>query len=65
MYRPGILHVVPDALSRMYSASYYQNEDVWGTHDNIRLIRDSFKELSPMTVVIMLFLIPLKRFRPQ
>ena len=26
-YRPGILHVVPDALSRMYMSSYDNNLD--------------------------------------
>jgi hypothetical protein len=34
-YRPGVLHVVPDALSRMFMSTYSNNRDVWGTHSNI------------------------------
>lgn len=37
-YRPGILHVVPDALSRMYMNAYPDNNTVWGTVDNIRIL---------------------------
>ena len=40
-YRPGILHVIPDALSRMYMTSYSDNVDTWGTHSNIRIL-DAF-----------------------
>ena len=35
LYRPGILHVVPDALSRMYMSTYADNVDTWGTHSNM------------------------------
>lgn len=34
-YRPGILHVVPDALSRMYEATYADPSITWGTQNNI------------------------------
>jgi hypothetical protein len=34
-HRPGILHVLPDALSRMYRAAYADGT-VWGLHDNIK-----------------------------
>jgi hypothetical protein len=46
-YRPGILHILPDALSRMYSAVYKQPEKVWGTMKSIELVEESFKNLSP------------------
>jgi transposase InsO family protein len=47
-YRPGLLHVMPDALSRMYYGSYNKDvKSVWGTFDNIKFIEDSFKTLSP------------------
>ena len=35
VYRPGVLHVIPDALSRMYMSSYANNVETWGTHSNI------------------------------
>ena len=47
MYRPGILHVVPDALSRMYMSTYMNNTDVWGVHDNLRIIDDFNAHSSP------------------
>ena len=37
-YRPGLLHVVPDAISRMYTGAYADPATTWGTHDNIRLL---------------------------
>ena len=47
IYRPGILHVLPDALSRMYSAVYKNPEKVWGTATNIEFMEETFKSLSP------------------
>ena len=47
MYRPGVLHVIPDALSRMYMSSYADNVSTWGTHDNIRIIDAFAKSASP------------------
>lgn len=44
-YRPGILHIIPDALSRMYAATYQDPNIVWGTIDNIRIL-DNFNQLS-------------------
>ena len=35
VHRPGILHVMPDALSRMYSQAHANNEP-WGTQTTIR-----------------------------
>jgi RNase H-like domain found in reverse transcriptase/Reverse transcriptase (RNA-dependent DNA polymerase) len=46
-YRPGILHIMPDALSRMYYSVYKNPSIVWGTIDNIKFIQESFKSLSP------------------
>ena len=46
-YRPGMHHLVPDALSRLYAYSYQDDKTVWGIHDNIRFIEDSQKCLSP------------------
>lgn len=40
-YRPGILHVIPDALSRMYMSAYTDTTCVWGTQSNVKII-DSF-----------------------
>ena len=45
VYRPGVLHVIPDALSRMYMSSYADNNAVWGTHDNIKIL-DAFTHCS-------------------
>ena len=47
MYRPGVLHVVPDALSRMYMSTYMNNTDVWGVHDNLRILDDFDAHSSP------------------
>ena len=38
IYRPGILHVLPDALSRMYGSAYTHTDKVWGTLSNIDLV---------------------------
>ena len=46
-YRPGILHIIPDALSRMYLHSYKNDNEVWGTHTNIHFIESSQQNLSP------------------
>ena len=37
-YRPGILHVAPDALSRMYTTAYQDDNITWGTLSNIRFV---------------------------
>ncbi len=37
-YRPGLLHVYPDAISRMYMGAYDNNNVVWGTLSNIHLL---------------------------
>ena len=47
IYRPGILHVIPDALSRMYMSAYADNVDTWGVHDNIRILNAFNKSASP------------------
>jgi transposase InsO family protein len=51
MYRPGILHVLPDALSRMYSAVYQSPDSVWGTMTNLKFVESSFKDLSPSDIL--------------
>lgn len=50
-YRPGVLHVVPDALSRMYLAAYDDKSVTWGTRSHIQLIESSFKSLSPSDIL--------------
>jgi transposase InsO family protein len=45
-YRPGVLHVIPDALSRMYTSTY-QKEDVWGTKTNIHFLDNLSISSSP------------------
>jgi transposase InsO family protein len=63
-YRPGVLHVIPDALSRMYACTY-QREEVWGTKTNIdfintlsafsspsdQLCQQSLDEIKPLSAV--------------
>ena len=46
-YRPGILHVAPDALSRMYTMAYQDEDVAWGTLSNIRFIDAHATSLSP------------------
>jgi len=50
-YRPGIMHILPDALSRMYKRAYEDPDIVWGTLDNIRLLTDFKKVSSPSDYV--------------
>ena len=71
-YRPGILHIMPDALSRMYYGSYKNPEKVWGTVTNIKFIKKSFKTLSPSDKLceqslkeMMKISQPKKRYKPQ
>ena len=37
-YRPGVLHVIPDAISRMYANAYVNKQLVWGTVSNIKFL---------------------------
>jgi transposase InsO family protein len=46
-YRPGLLHVIPDALSRMYTCTYQQEDVVWGTRSNIQILSDFSSISSP------------------
>jgi transposase InsO family protein len=39
IHRPGIMHVLPDALSRLYSTTYDDRSLVWGTHNHIKFIK--------------------------
>ena len=39
-YRPGILHVVPDALSRMYTSAYSESSVPWGTQTNVKFLNN-------------------------
>ena len=41
-YRPGVLHIIPDALSRMYESTYGDDTITWGTASNIKLL-ESFE----------------------
>lgn len=50
-YRPGVLHIVPDALSRMYLSAYDDNSVTWGTRSSIQLVESSFKSLSPSDIL--------------
>lgn len=40
-YRPGILHILPDALSRMFTSTYDDDSVTWGTVPNVRFL-DNF-----------------------
>ena len=46
-YRPGIMHVVPDALSRMYASTYQQEDVVWGTRTNLQFV-DTHERLTKL-----------------
>ena len=46
-YRPGLLHIIPDALSRMYAATYSNPKLVWGTMDNITIMNNFNNVSSP------------------
>ena len=46
-YRPGILHIIPDALSRLYLHSYKDDKAVWGTHTTIHFVETANEFLSP------------------
>ena len=51
LYRPGILHFFPDALSRVYTSSYQQKDVVWGTRTNLQFINNFSAECSPSDVL--------------
>jgi hypothetical protein len=46
VHRPGIMHVVPDALSRLFSLTY-KDGAAWGTQPNIKYQQVVNQELSP------------------
>ena len=53
-YRPGIMHVIPDALSRMYARAY-RDRQTWGTLSNIQFlmcIRDMVAEANSTQNII-------------
>ena len=51
-HRPGILHVVPDALSRVYGTTYDDTEITWGVQNNIKFIKTAETILSPSDLVV-------------
>jgi transposase InsO family protein len=50
-YRPGVLHIIPDALSRMYMSVYGEGGAVWGSVDNVRVLDAFDKYKSPSDVL--------------
>jgi transposase InsO family protein len=50
VHRPGILHVLPDALSRMFSLAHANNEP-WGTQPAIKYTQVADTQLSPSDVL--------------
>ena len=52
IHRPGILHVLPDALSRMYSGTYNDNNEIWGTLTNLHFINTTNQILSPSDLLV-------------
>ena len=46
-YRPGIMHVLPDALSRMYLSAYTDADVAWGTLTNIDFVKVPLQSQSP------------------
>ena len=47
IHRPGHLHVLPDALSRLYAHTYADSSLVWGTHNNVKFIETAAKFDTP------------------
>jgi hypothetical protein len=50
-YRPGILHIIPDALSRMYMSAYDRHDTVWGTINNIKILDKFAAHSTPSDVL--------------
>jgi len=46
-YRPGVMHVVPDALSRMFASTHGADGPVWGQHSFITLLKAATSVSSP------------------
>lgn len=49
-YRPGLLHVVPDQLSRLYAYAYNEDE-TWGLRHNIHLQQIANEILTPSDIL--------------
>ena len=47
IHRPGIQHILPDGLSRVYQAATREAGAVWGTVPNIKFVQTADKILSP------------------
>jgi hypothetical protein len=50
-YRPGVMNVLPDALSRMYMTAYTDTKQIWGTHSNIQIMEEFNKYSTPSDVL--------------
>ena len=50
-YRPGVMNVLPDALSRMYMTAYTDTKQIWGTHSNIQILEEFNKYSTPSDVL--------------
>ena len=50
-YRPGLLHVLPDALSRMFKEAYADPNLPWGTVPNVRFLDAFDKFASPSDIL--------------
>jgi transposase InsO family protein len=59
-YRPGILHVIPDALSRMYERSYMDPSITWGTQSNITFLDGFDDHSSPSDILCKQSLLDIK-----
>lgn len=54
IHQPGIMHVLPDALSRMYESAYASKDTVWGTASNItfNIVQDATAPTASDVIVI-------------
>ena len=50
-YRPGLMHILPDALSRMFQVAYAEPATVWGTVPNVRFL-DAYNSFSSPSDVL-------------
>ena len=50
-YRPGLMHILPDALSRMFKVAYTDPATTWGTLSNVRFLEAYDAFASPSDIL--------------
>ena len=51
-HRPGALHLVPDAVSRMYSSMYTESKAAWGSMSHIKFAEYTARHATPADLVV-------------